>query len=155
MSSATFIQWQNPLTKLISAPGGVKVSDSLRLAEKNLAEIRDPCLVDVDNQASQLDQLSSQGGDNPTDEVKREIYDRSNEVYAVAGVFGLNDLGAAAFSLCELTDRLRTRGLWSREAVDVHLAAFKLLRNAEPGADHSSVVNGLEKLTNKIAPSEG
>ncbi len=152
MSSATFVPWQNPLTKLIQAPGGVRVGDALKKAEQNLAEMREPCLADVDDQQDRLSQLSAAGGDNPDDEVKREIYNRSNDVYAVAGVFGLKDLGAVAFNLCELTDRLRSRGVWSRDAVEVHLRAFQLLRHADPQADHSSVLAGLERLTNKVAP---
>ncbi len=43
------------------------------------------------------------------------------------------------------------RGQWNQAAIEVHLSAFRLLRNQEVGADHSSVIQGLKGLTERVA----
>jgi hypothetical protein len=149
--SAIFTTWKNPLDSMIRAPGGKRIGDALRQAEANLELIREPCLADMDEQLDGLDRLSAEGGDGPDDEIKFEMYRRGNDIHAVAGVFGLTDLGAAAFCLCELIDRLRARGAWSKPAIDVHLSSLRLLRHPTD-EDRVSVVEGLKRLTEKIAP---
>jgi len=149
--SAIFTTWKNPLEALIKAPGGMRVGDALSKAEANLELIREPCLADVDEQLDLLDRLSAEAGEAADDALKLEMYQRTNDIHAVAGVFGLADMSAAAFCLCELIDRLRNSGAWSKVAVDVHLSSLRLLRHPND-EDRASVVEGLRRLTEKIAP---
>ena len=150
MSVATFIPWENPLAAIVKKPGGVRVGDALKKAGDNLDTIRESCLGAVDLQLEQLDRLCGEGGLRPTDTVKLEIYQLSNDVYGVAGVFGLAELGLAAFSLCEMVDGLRTTERWSQPAVEVHLSAFRLLRHLDPDTDRSSILEGLRALNAQI-----
>jgi hypothetical protein len=149
--SAIFTTWKNPLETMIRAPGGKRVGDALRQADANLELIREPCLADVDEQLDSLDRLSVEGGEAADDDVKLEMYRHANDIHAVAGVFGLKDLSAAAFCLCELVDRLRSRDAWSKPAIDVHLSSLRLLRHPSD-EDRVSVVEGLRRLTEKVAP---
>jgi hypothetical protein len=151
MSSAVFIPWENKLGELMRKPGGVRVGDALDRAQKNLDLARDDCLGDMDRQLAELDAMCAEGGRSPEDEVKRRIYDHSNDIVAVAGTFGLHELGEAAFCLCELVDRLRRLGQWNKAAVQVHLEACRLLRQLDPETDRSSVIEGLRKLTQQVA----
>jgi hypothetical protein len=136
---------------MMRKPGGMRIGDALLKAAANLELIREPCLEDVDEQLERLDRLSSQGGESPDDDLKLEMYRCGNDIHAIAGVFGLVEMGAAAFSLCELIDRLRTSGGWTKPAVDVHLSSLHLLRHPAD-EDRASVVEGLIRLTDKVAP---
>ena len=151
MSAATFIAWENRLGKMVREPGGVRIGQALEQAGHNLDSIQDSCLEAMDVQIAELERLCTEGGRQPADGVKDRIYDLANDIVAVAGAFQLKELGQAAFSLCELTDRLRTRGKWNQAAVEVHLSAFRLLRQPDPGADRSSVIMGLKGLTDRVA----
>jgi hypothetical protein len=149
--AATFTTWKNPLEAMIRTPGGVRVGDALRTAEANLELIREPCLADLDEQLDILDRLSAESRESLGEDVKLEMYQRANDIHAVAGVFGLADLSAAAFCLCELIDRSRNQAAWSTPAVEVHLSSLRLLRH--PSAENrAGVVEGLRRLTEKIAP---
>ena len=149
--AAIFTTWKNPLEAMIKAPGGMRIGDALQRADANLELIREPCMADVDEQLDELDRLSAEGGAAPDDDLKLNIYRRGNDIHAVAGVFGLADMSAAAFCLCELVDRLRTQAAWSKPAVDVHLSSLHLLRHPSK-EDRASVVEGLRRLTEKVAP---
>ncbi len=151
MSAATFITWENRLSKLVREPGGVRIGQALEQSQHNLDEIQESCLQAIDLQMEELDRLCSEGGRSPADAVKDQIYDIANDVVAVAGAFALKELGQAAFSLCELVDRLRTRGKWNQAAIEVHLSAFRLLRQRDPDADRSSIIQGLMGLTDRVA----
>ncbi len=151
MTAATFIAWENRLAKMVREPGGLRIGQALEQAETNLDAIREASLQAMDAQIDELDRLCAEGGRKPADAIKDQMYDLANDVLAVAGAFELGELGQAAFSLCELVDRLRTRGQWNQAAVEVHLSAFRLLRNQEAGADHSSVIQGLRGLTERVA----
>lgn len=135
-------------------PGGVRVEDAMAQAAENLQTIQAECLVALDAQLGELERLCAEGGAAPADEVKLEIYRVSNDIVAVAGVFSLAELGAAAFSLCELVDRLRSGGRWSQAAVGVHLSAFRLLRHPDDQTDHSALVEGLKRVTERIPTAE-
>ena len=151
MSAATFIAWENRLAKMVREPGGVRIGQALEQAETNLDAIREASLQAMDAQIDELDRLCAEGGRKPAEAIKNQIYDVGNDVLAVAGAFDLGELGQAAFSLCELVDRLRMRGQWNQAAIEVHLSAFRLLRNQEASADHSSVIEGLKGLTERVA----
>ena len=133
----------------MKAPGGIRVPDALNKAAENLETIREDCLGALDEQLTQIERLCAEGGDNPSDTLKLEIYGISNDIVAVAGVFSLTELGEAAFSLCELIDRLRRGGGWSRAAVMVHISAFRILRNPDDQTDRSALVQGLRRVTEK------
>src|SRR3569623_153111 len=103
--AATFIAWENRLGKLVREPGGVRLTDGLEQAGKNLDSIQMECLKAMDGQIDDMERLCAEGGRQPPDETKHEIYDLANDVLAVAGSFRLSEQGEAAFCLCELVDR--------------------------------------------------
>ena len=151
MSSATFIAWENRLGKVVREPGGVRMGEALDQAGKNLGSIQEDCLRVMDGQIEEMERLCAEGGRQPPDAIKDRLYDLANDILAVAGTFELKELGQASFCLCELVDRLRTGGKWNQAAIEVHLSAFRLLRNPDPSADRSSVIKGLMGLTERVA----
>lgn len=151
MTSAVFIPWENKLAEIMSQPGGVRVGEAMDRAARNLETAKASCLAAMDEQLGELEQACAEGGRHPADDIKRRIYDLSNDVVAVAGTFELGDLGKAAFFLCELVDRLRALDRWNQAAVEVHLSACRLLRVPDAQADRSSVLDGLRKLSQRAA----
>jgi len=147
MSNAMFVQWKNPLSALVAKPGGIRVGAALEKADQNLAAIREDCLAGFDQQLAELVSLNQPGQPAPSDEARRETYRVANEMYGLAGVFGLVEFGQAAYSLCELVDRLGALGRWHQPAVDVHVAALMLLRRPDPEMDTSKLLERLSVLT--------
>jgi len=156
MSDATLIPWQNRLAKLIREPGGAKVAEVLKRADENLDAIRAQCLDALDRHLEEITQLRASSGPAPSAAVKDAIYQLASDIHGVAGVFGLEALGEAAFSLCELADRLRRSDRWSQDAVDVHISALRLLRHPEGAGDSAQVLRGLYQVLGRFPkPVEG
>lgn len=149
MGAVMRTQWNNRLAKLIHQPGGVKVSEAIDRAAENLETLRDSCLGEIDLQLQKIERLHAAAGQRPSPEVQEAIYRLSNDIHGVAGMFDLPDLGAAAYSLCELIERLRLGGRWNPAAIEVHLAAFRLFRHPEAAADErarAAVLGGLGEV---------
>ena len=149
MSTVKRIAWTNRLGKLLLEPGGITAGHALRKAAENLETIRDTSLTTLDEHLAEIEALRRQAGNKASAEAKEAIYGRANAIHAVAGVFGLGQLGEAAFSLCELIDLQRENGRWSPEAVDVHLAAFHIFRRPDHEVDGEVVLAGLRKITER------
>ncbi len=150
MSSAIFVQWRNPLTAQVARPGGLRIGAALEKAEENLASIRDDCVAGFDEQLAALLSLNKPGQLEPPEDARRETYRIANEIYGLAGVFGMTELGQAAYSLCELVDRLGALGRWHQPAIDVHVAALLLLRSPEPDMDASTLLEQLHTVVAQI-----
>ncbi|MGZ5984612.1 MAG: hypothetical protein ACXWK7_06720, partial [Caulobacteraceae bacterium] len=77
----------------------------------------------------------------------------SGEVLDIAGLFGLPELGQAAFSLCELLDRLKSRKVWNWPAVQVHLQGLLVLADPDkiPPDGRQTVVDGLRQVCQRAA----
>ncbi len=148
MTAVMRVPWENRLAKMIREPGGVKLNEAVRQADENLESVRDSCLEALDGYLAEIERLHSEGGASPSEEAKEQIYQLANDIHGVAGVFGLDDLGHAAFSLCELVDRLRAARRWTAASVEVHLAALRLLRH--PGGEHGDMLEGLRRVVARV-----
>ncbi len=122
----------------------------LKRADENLDAIRAECLDALDRHLEQITQLRAQSGAAPSAEIKDAIYQLASDIHGVAGVFGLEALGEAAFSLCELADRLRRSDRWSQDAIDVHISALRLLRHPESADDSNQVLRGLYQVLGRF-----
>ena len=151
MSKAKFTPWKSRLSKIIRQPGGVTVRGALKDAKRNLDMIRRECVAEIDAKLGVIQQKYGQAEDRPETADLDELYRLSNDIVGMAGVFEMNELGEAAFSLCELIDRLKAPDQWDWPAVEVHLSGLRLLRRATPGApENQDVLNGLRKLTARV-----
>ena len=151
MSVVKFIPYTNRLAKLMKLPGGKRVEDALADADANLKEIEGPCLVVLDELIARIRGLAETP--QPTLDDLDEIYARSNEIVGLGGVFGMRDLSAAAYSLCELVDRTRERGGPDRQALAVHVSSLRLLRmgGAIEEAERAKMLDGLANVVRRVA----
>jgi hypothetical protein len=144
---------ENRLGKTMWAPGGKTIEKALEDAAANLDEAREGHLDALRVKLTEIQALgrSIETGAKLAD--IRALYALSGEVLDIAGVFGMPELGQAAYSLCELLDNLRSRKVWNWPAVEVHLNGLLLLAdpaNVPPEA-RKSVVDGLLQVCQRIA----
>ena len=151
MTHAKFTPTKSRLAKLMRQPGGTTVAGALKDALRNLAMIRVDCVEEIDATLLLMQQRFGQAEVKPDPAELDDFYRLSNDIVAMAGVFEMIELGEAAFSLCEIIDRLRAPDQWDWPAVEVHLSGLRLLRQAKPGlAEHQKVLEGLRKLTARV-----
>lgn len=151
MSEVKFIPGKSRLAKIMRQPGGTTVRGALRDAKLNLENIRLECVIEIDAKLGVIQRKFGRAEQRPTDADLDELYRLSNDIVGMAGVFEMNELGEAAFSLCELIDRLKAPDQWDWPAVEVHLSSLRLLRHASPGSpENQAMLKGLRKLTARV-----
>lgn len=157
----TVVRRMNPVNRLaalIHKPGGLKMSQAVAAAERNLEGVRDEALARLDEIIASLDADAAGRTTYDADAADR-MYGLANEIVGVAGVFGYGPMGDAAYSLCELLDQLRTRETWSVEGVAVHLQTLKLLRSSGgPTADPATcaaILAGLRQVSARVVRGPG
>jgi hypothetical protein len=138
------IRYVNRLAKLIKLPGGKRLHDAFDDAQAAIAEIEADCVAAIDERIAQVSALATTEG--PAAGAK--IYDLSNEIIALAGVFSLGDLGRASYSLCDLIDSTLAQGGCSPSALRVHVESLKLLRYPDKlgPVGVGAVLDGLAKV---------
>ena len=153
MSTARFSIPKIRLAALLRKPGGRTVADAIQKAEANLESIKQDCRNELLSLVDQADEKFA---------VLGEGFDEAGltDLYAVAargignGAFaGAPGVDQALSSLCDLLDHLRTGERLDREAIGVHLRAWRLLliENLPPaGADE--ILSGLQKVSARAAP---
>ena len=144
----------NRLAAMIQKPGGLKTSEAVAAAERNLESVRGEALARLDEIIAALDAAAA-GRATYDAQAADGMYSLANEVVGLAGVYGYGPMGDAAYSLCELLDQLRTRGSWSPEGVAVHVQTIKLLRSTggptSDAATCAAILDGLRKVSARVA----
>ena len=144
---------ENRLAKMVWTPGGKQITQALEDAQANIEEGRTESLDVLRVKLAEIQTLGRQAEQQPKAAVVQALYGLSSEVLDLAGVYGMAELGEAAFSLCELLDNLLTRKMWNWPAVQVHLNGLLLLAdpaNAPPEA-RKHVVDGLRQVCQRVS----
>ena len=151
MSLVRRISTPNRLAQFVNTADGVPLAEALARADANLEEIRPPSVAHID---ALLAALPARASAEPHAGEVEGLYGTAKELAGLAGVFGLEALGRAAYSLCELLDIQRAGGGWSAAAVTVHLEGLRLLRQEDSGAltpeAISAVLAGLDKVVARV-----
>ena len=153
---ATF-KYENRLAKSISARGGMTAAEALSRAQAAVEEVREPTLAEIDASLLEIYEIGDRlkAADAPDEEALQRMYVCANRVVAMGGVFGLGELGQAAYSLCELVSRFQTLDRFHYKMIQVHLDGLKLLRNptAHPEAIRKEVLEGLRLVATCRSPA--
>jgi hypothetical protein len=144
---------ENRLAKVIWVPGGKTIAQALDDAQANLDEVRQESLGVLRTKLEEIQTLGRKSANAPSSEAIEGLYNLSSEVLDIAGLFGLPELGHAAFSLCELLDRLKSKKTWNWPAVQVHLHGLLILADPDktPPDGRQSVVDGLRQVSQRAA----
>lgn len=147
MTVVTWVMKKSRLSKLIDAGGGTTVLAALRGAEEQTRDMRGEAMAEVERVLSRLEVMTRAAPAGDVRDWQDEIYALASSLMDISGPFGLEDMCAGAFSLCELTDRQKRAGRCELPPIEVHVAALRLLRQLEePRESRKQVLLGLEKL---------
>ena len=145
---------ENRLAKSVVTKGGMSAREALSAAQAAVNEMRDPTIAEIDANLQEIYALGDRmkAANAYDEEGLQKMYLCANRVVAMGGVFGLAELGQAAYSLCELISRFQTLERFSWPLVQVHLDGLRLLRT--PG-DHAAdtreeVLNGLRQVATSV-----
>lgn len=152
MSTVRFVFPKVRLAELIKAPGGLTVADALQRAQANLDTLKPSCVAELlallefaDAGFERLGPVFDDGG-------LADLYAIAVRGIGAGAVCGIPAVDEALTSLCDLIDHLRTTGQYDREAVGVHVRAWRLLMNPDlPEAGAQPVLEGLRKVSARYA----
>jgi hypothetical protein len=147
-------KYENRLAKSIVSKGGMSPAEALKAAQNAVEQVRDPTIAEIDSNLQQIYGLAEQlKATNAFDEeALHGMYVCSNRVVAMGGVFGLGELGQAAYSLCELVSRFQTLERFQWSMVQVHVDGLRLLRQPGdyPAALREEVLAGLRQVATSV-----
>ncbi|MGH6957986.1 MAG: hypothetical protein ACREEW_15075 [Caulobacteraceae bacterium] len=154
MKTAKTFKYENRLAGALVSKGGLSVGEAMRAAETQVEVMREPTIADIDARLAEIDSLSERVRAEADQAALDAIYAASNRIVALGGVFGLGELGKAAYSLCELVSRMERPGPESWPLIAVHLNGLRLLRNpdAHSQAQRADVLKGLAQVASSIPP---
>ena len=144
---------ENRLSKTLFAPGGKSIEKALDDAAASLEEVRAERMDELKAKLAEIQALGRRCEKNAKLSDIRSLYGLSSDVQGIAGVYGMPELGQAAYSLCELLDNMGARKVWNGPAVQVHLNGLLLLAdpaNAPPEA-RKKVVEGLRQVCHRVS----
>ena len=148
MSAPQFVKVQSRLSQQVAKPGGMTAGMATDRARRELAAQAGDAKISLGVSIGRLEAMCA-----AQTATVDEIYAESSVVLDIAGMFDLRTLCDAAYSLCELTDRLRTRERQDWKAVGVHVGALRLIWGTDESAaaQLKSVVDGLWAITDRFA----
>ncbi|WP_395647569.1 hypothetical protein [Terricaulis sp.] len=118
----------NRLAQFIDAPGGITAEAARERAEARLGRLRERSDVTVSECIERIGAALS-ACEQPTPELREEMYRMAYGVANLAGTFDRPALGQAAYSLCALLDDCDVRNHWDRVGVHVHHDALRMLQS--------------------------
>jgi hypothetical protein len=145
-------KYANRLAGALAEEGGMTAEEAVSCAEARVEELREPSLAEVDASLAEIQALGAQMAGGPDAAGLARMYDCANRVLALGGVFGLDDLGEAAHSLCELVSRFQRLGRFSAAMIRVHLDGLRLLRapQAHSAAAREEMLAGLRQVAASV-----
>lgn len=154
MKPGNSFKFENRLAKSVVTKGGMSAREALSAAQAAVDEVRDPTIAEIDSNLQQIQALGEQlkAGGAFDEELLQKMYICANRVVAMGGVFGLGELGQAAYSLCELVSRFQTLERFQWQMIQVHLDGLRLLRTPgdHPAEIREEVLAGLRRVATSV-----
>lgn len=153
MSAARIFKVENRLAKIARLPGGKTLDEAVRGAEQRIESVREQCVAALAVKADELAAVAA--GDRAADAqlTLEKLYNISNAIFGVAGVYELDALAEAACSLCDLLHGFRNGEAINWSAIDVYVDGVRLLATGRfEGA--ASVLEGLRKVRARFVPAD-
>lgn len=151
MSEAEVFKVKNRLAQHVVEPGGMTAGMANTRAARELAAQQGKSYAAIGETLETLEWLC-ESRDAPMD----SVYDLSTSILDIAGLFDDKLLCRAAYSLCELADKLRTQGRDDWASIKVHVNGMRLIWNTdESGRENlTAMVDGLWALTERLRIDE-
>lgn len=142
---------KSSLAAQLSRPGGRTIADAQRLAETGLQSHKADIMADLGRLIGQLEDLCVARAPEGQD----RVYVLASALVDMAGFFDTGPFYSAGYSLCDLSDRMQARGVWSWPAVEVHVKALRLIMagGCKAGAESDVLLQGLRSVHAAFAPA--
>jgi hypothetical protein len=152
VSTGKVFKYENRLAGSLVTKGGLSAGDAVRQAEAAVEQVRQPTIAAIDEALAEILALGEQLQSGADARALDRMYDCGNRVVALGGVFGLDDLGKAAYSLCELISQFQSLGRFQWAMIRVHLDGLKLLRRPDEHAPEAreQVLAGLRQIAASV-----
>jgi len=150
VTQARTFKVKSPLARQMLEPGGRLVRDAERLASEALEGHRDDVMATVAAALDALDAVYAAGvgrGQAAGDAGPR-IYELASSIIDLAGYFDTGPLYEAAYSLCDVSDRMIAAGVWRWPTIQVHLQALRLILagGCRAGRTSEALLSGLRSV---------
>ncbi|WP_284876978.1 hypothetical protein [Brevundimonas sp. MEB006b] len=138
------------LQRQMARPGGRLIIEAESRANQALDEQRDHVFTLL---TANVDAIEALCATRPQD-APAQIYAFASAMVDMAGYLDVPTFFEAAFSLCEIADRMKGAGSWSWPSVEVHVRALRLTLAAQgqTSADSNRLLEGLRALTAHVPP---
>lgn len=149
MTTSRTFRVKSTLADKMSRPGGRTVASALSAADLALDDRRNAAMKGLADSLGQLQSVAARRGEGDA----ARIYEGSSALLDIAGFFDTGPLYEAAYSLCEISDRMQAADSWHWPSVEVHIQALTLIlasgcrRTAASGA----LLDGLRAVCAAIA----
>lgn len=148
MTQVRMTKVRSNLSLQMSRPGGRSMRSAIAQADIALEAHRDGAMDSVRHSLSELETIcAAQAPDS-----QPRVYEAAAALLDLAGFFNTGPLYAAAYSLCDVSDRM-SPDAWDWQAIAVHLRAMRLLiaddcRDSEMA---KTMLEGLRAVTQRKA----
>ncbi len=147
MTEARQFKFRSSLARKLQVSGGKTVGEADRLAREGLERHREAVMQTIDATLGELQGLCAgmpaDGG--------ATVYRLASSVIDLVAYFDTGPLHEAAYSLCELSDRMLAADDWQWPPVLVHVQAMRLILtdDCRRGRASDMLLDGLRVLSGK------
>ena len=147
MSEVRTYKIKSPLARQLREPGGRTVQDATRLAGEKLEGHRDAVMATIADTLEELDRVAAAAAPD----TGPQVYRLASSVIDLGGFFDTGPLHAAAYSLCDIADRMIGADTWHWPSVRVHLQAMRLILagGCRPGRTSDALLEGLRSISQR------
>lgn len=151
MTKPTIRKVHTSLQRQMARPGGRLIAEAESRANQALEGQRDHVF---DLLATNIDAIDALCASRP-DDAPTQIYAFASAMVDTAGYLDVPAFFEAAFSLCEIADRMRAADAWSWPSVEVHVRVLRLTLadQGQATVDSERLLEGLRALTAHVPPA--
>jgi hypothetical protein len=151
LSAVRFVFPKPRLGKLLKLPGGLPVAEALERSQANLETIRPTCLAELAELLELAEARLQAMGEALDDAGMADLYAVSVRGIGAGQVCRVPAVDGALTSLCDLLDHLRTSRRYDRQAIAVHVQAWRMLLSMGDRPEAGAVVDGLRQVSARYA----
>lgn len=138
----------NKLGRFLGKEGGINFETAVNRADNAMQMIRPEVEANVDEVTVEIGERVNRFPAKPTESQLRDLQKLATQVAGLAGLYDRDDLGQAAYHLCELLDLDLLCGRYDGAAVCAHVQTMLLLRTPDrfKALDRVKMVAALRSL---------
>jgi hypothetical protein len=144
---------KSSLADKMAKPGGRTLAEAVRAAEAGLDGHREEGMRSLAATLAELEAACAAREEG----AGARVYELASAFADMAGFFDTGPLYAAAFSLCEASDRMLAARCWQWPSADVHVRAMRLILadGCEPTETSRLLLGGLATIIARLPKQPG